>query len=389
MPDRSIRTRGRMPRGGDPLSTETTPFATVEEALEDIAAGQMVVVVDDEDRENEGDLVMAAEFVTADDINFMATHARGWICLALTRERCDELGLELMSMQNESAHQTPFTVTIEAREGVTTGISAADRAHTIRVAVDPAKGPQDIVKGGHVNPLKARPGGVLERTGHTEASVDLARLAGCIPAGVICEIMNEDGSMARVGDLQAYCFKHGLQMITIADLIAYRRRNDKLVERVVATRAADRVRRLRGRRLPLADRRQAPRRAGQGRRRGHRRRARARALRVPDRRRLPLAALRLRRAARVGAGHDRARGSRRAALPGPGGPRHRPAQQAARLQAPGGRASTPSTPTSSSACRPTCATTASARRSSSTWGSARSGSSPTTPRRSTAWRATA
>jgi 3,4-dihydroxy 2-butanone 4-phosphate synthase / GTP cyclohydrolase II len=217
------------------VSAPTAQFATVEEALEEIAAGRMVVVVDDEDRENEGDLVMAAEFVTADAINFMATHARGWICLALTGERCDQLGLELMSMKNETAHQTPFTVTIEAREGVTTGISAADRAHTIRVAVDPSKGPDDIVTGGHVNPLKARPGGVLERTGHTEASVDLARLAGCIPAGLICEIMNEDGSMARVGDLQAYCFKHGLKLITIADLIAYRRRNDLLVERVVAT----------------------------------------------------------------------------------------------------------------------------------------------------------
>jgi 3,4-dihydroxy 2-butanone 4-phosphate synthase / GTP cyclohydrolase II len=217
------------------LSTQTTPFATVEEALEEIAAGRMVVVTDDEDRENEGDLVMAAEFVSADDINFMATHARGWICLALTGARCDELGLELMSLRNETAHQTPFTVTIEAREGVTTGISAADRAHTIHVAVDPEKGPEDIVKGGHVNPLKARPGGVLERTGHTEASIDLARLAGCTPAGVICEIMNEDGSMARVGDLQAYCFKHRLKLITIADLIAYRRRYDKLVERVVTT----------------------------------------------------------------------------------------------------------------------------------------------------------
>jgi 3,4-dihydroxy 2-butanone 4-phosphate synthase/GTP cyclohydrolase II len=214
----------------------TTNFATVEEALEDIASGRMVVVVDDEDRENEGDLVMAAEFVTADDINFMATHARGWICLALSPDRCDELGLELMSLKNESPHQTPFTVTIEAREGVTTGISAADRAHTIRVAVDPSKGPDDIVKGGHVNPLKARSGGVLERTGHTEASVDLARMAGCIPAGVICEVMNEDGSMARVGDLQAYCHKHRLKMITIADLIAYRRRHDKLVERVVSTK---------------------------------------------------------------------------------------------------------------------------------------------------------
>jgi 3,4-dihydroxy 2-butanone 4-phosphate synthase/GTP cyclohydrolase II len=165
----------------------------------------------------------------------MATHARGWICLALTGERCEELDLELMSLRNETAHATPFTVTIEAREGVTTGISAADRAHTIRVAVDPDKGPQDIVKGGHVNPLKARRGGVLERTGHTEASIDLARLAGCVPAGVICEVMNEDGSMARVGDLRAYCFKHGLRMITIADLIAYRRRNDKLIDRVVAT----------------------------------------------------------------------------------------------------------------------------------------------------------
>jgi 3,4-dihydroxy 2-butanone 4-phosphate synthase / GTP cyclohydrolase II len=216
--------------------TRTKQFATVEEALEEIAAGRMVVVVDDEDRENEGDLVMAAELVSADDINFMATHARGWICLALTGERCEELGLELMTLKNETPHQTPFTVTIEAREGVTTGISAADRAHTIRVAVDPAKGAADIVKGGHVNPLKARAGGVLERTGHTEASVDLARLAGCVPAGVICEIMNEDGSMARVGDLRAYCFKHGLKMITIADLIAYRRRHEKLVERVVSTR---------------------------------------------------------------------------------------------------------------------------------------------------------
>jgi 3,4-dihydroxy 2-butanone 4-phosphate synthase/GTP cyclohydrolase II len=211
-------------------------FATVEEALEDIADGKFVVVVDDEDRENEGDLVMAAEHVTADAINFMATHARGWICLALTPERCDELDLELMTAKNETPHQTPFTVTIEAREGVTTGISAADRAVTIRTAVDPSKSADDIVKGGHVNPLKAKPGGVLERTGHTEASVDLARLAGCEPAGVICEVMNEDGSMARVGDLRAYCFKHGLKMITIADLIAYRRRHDRLVEKVVTTK---------------------------------------------------------------------------------------------------------------------------------------------------------
>jgi 3,4-dihydroxy 2-butanone 4-phosphate synthase / GTP cyclohydrolase II len=215
---------------------EEVEFSTIEEALEDIAAGKMVVVVDDEDRENEGDLVMAAEFVTADDVNFMTRQAGGWICLTLTADRCDELGLELMALKNESAHETPFTVTIEAREGVTTGISTADQATTMRVAVDPEKGKADIVVPGHVHPLKARDGGVLERTGHTEASVDLARLAGCTPAGVICEIQNEDGSMARVPDLQAYAFKHGLKLITIADLIAYRRRHDKLVERVVSTR---------------------------------------------------------------------------------------------------------------------------------------------------------
>jgi 3,4-dihydroxy 2-butanone 4-phosphate synthase / GTP cyclohydrolase II len=210
-------------------------FNTIDEALEDLAAGKMVVVVDDEDRENEGDLVMAAEHVTPEAINFMTRQAGGWICLALTPERCEELGLELMSLKNESAYETPFTVTIEAREGVTTGISVHDQAHTMRVAVDPAKGKDDIVVPGHVKPLKAKAGGVLERTGHTEASVDLARLAGCIPAGVICEIQNEDGSMARVPDLVAYCAKHGLKMVTIADLIAYRRRHDKLVERVVST----------------------------------------------------------------------------------------------------------------------------------------------------------
>ncbi len=214
---------------------EEVRFATIEDALEDIAAGRMVVVVDDEDRENEGDLVMAADRITPDAINFMTRQAGGWICLALTPERCDELGLELMAAKNESAYETPFTVTIEAREGVTTGISVHDQAHTMRTVVDPSKGADDIVTPGHVHPLKSKAGGVLERTGHTEASVDLARLAGCVPAGVICEIQNEDGSMARVPDLAAYCFKHGLKMITIADLIAYRRRHDKLVERVVAT----------------------------------------------------------------------------------------------------------------------------------------------------------
>src|SRR5204863_6079351 len=215
---------------------EDVKFATIEEALEDIAAGKMVVVVDDEDRENEGDLVMAAQFVTPDAINFMTRQAGGWICLALTPERCDELGLELQPAKNETPHKTPFTVTIEAREGVTTGISVHDQAHTMQVAVDPNKGPDDIATPGHVHPLKAKAGGVLERTGHTEASIDLARLAGLIPAGVICEIQNEDGTMARADDLAAYCHKHRLKMITIADLIAYRRRHDKLVERVVDTK---------------------------------------------------------------------------------------------------------------------------------------------------------
>src|SRR5204863_9229516 len=163
-------------------------FATIEEALDDIASGRMVVVVDDEDRENEGDLVMAAQFVTPDAINFMTRQAGGWICLALTPDRCDQLGLDLMAAKNESAHQTPFTVTIEAREGVTTGISVHDQAHTMQVAVDPTKDEADIVTPGRVHPLKAKAGGVLERTGHTEASIDLARLAGLNPSGVICEI---------------------------------------------------------------------------------------------------------------------------------------------------------------------------------------------------------
>ena len=196
----------------------------------------MVVVCDDEDRENEGDVVMAAQFVTPEAINFMTKEARGFICLALTPERCVELGLNLMTAKNESHMQTPFTVTIEAREGVTTGVSAHDRAHTIQVAIDSRSGPGDLVQPGHVNPLKAKPGGVLERTGHTEASIDLARLAGLIPAGVICEVMNDDGSMARVPDLIAYCARHGLKMVTIKDLIVYRRRSDRLVERVVSTR---------------------------------------------------------------------------------------------------------------------------------------------------------
>jgi 3,4-dihydroxy 2-butanone 4-phosphate synthase / GTP cyclohydrolase II len=210
------------------------PFATIEAALEDIRAGRMVVVCDAEDRENEGDLTLAAQFATPEAVNFMAKEGRGLICLALTPERCDDLGLDLMAAKNESPFQTAFTVSVEAREGVTTGISAHDRAHTIQVAIDPGSRPQDLVQPGHIFPLKAKSGGVLERTGQTEAAVDLARLAGLTPAGVICEIMNDDGTMARVPDLVDYCARHGLKMITVADLIAYRRQHDKLVERVVS-----------------------------------------------------------------------------------------------------------------------------------------------------------
>jgi 3,4-dihydroxy 2-butanone 4-phosphate synthase / GTP cyclohydrolase II len=211
------------------------PFSPIEEAIEDIREGRMVVVCDAEDRENEGDLTMAAQFITPDAINFMATHGRGLICLALTGERCDELGLDLMAAKNESPFQTAFTVSIEAREGITTGISAHDRARTVQVAIDPNTRPHDLVQPGHIFPLKARDGGVLARTGQTEAAVDLSRLAGLNPSGVICEVMNDDGTMARVPDLERYCAKHGLKMITVADLIAYRRRHDKLVERVVET----------------------------------------------------------------------------------------------------------------------------------------------------------
>ena len=212
------------------------PFSTIEEALEDIRAGRMVVVCDAEDRENEGDLTLAAQFATPEAVNFMAKEGRGLICLALTPERCDELGLDLMAAKNESPFQTAFTVSIEAREGISTGISAHDRARTIQVAIDPNSRPQDLVQPGHIFPLKAKAGGVLERTGQTEAAIDLARLAGLRPAGVICEVMNDDGTMARVPDLAEYCARHALKMITVADLIAYRRRHDKLIERVVETR---------------------------------------------------------------------------------------------------------------------------------------------------------
>jgi 3,4-dihydroxy 2-butanone 4-phosphate synthase / GTP cyclohydrolase II len=208
-----------------------TPFATIEEAIEDIRAGRLVVVVDDPDRENEGDLVIAAQFATPDAINFMATHARGLICLCLTGERCDVLGLHQMTEHNETPLGTAFTVSIEAREGVTTGISAHDRSRTIQVAIHPDSVAGDLVQPGHVFPLRARDGGVLERTGQTEAAVDLARLAGLTSAGVVCEVMNDDGTMARIKDLIPYCERHALKMITVADLVEYRRRTEKLVER--------------------------------------------------------------------------------------------------------------------------------------------------------------
>jgi 3,4-dihydroxy 2-butanone 4-phosphate synthase / GTP cyclohydrolase II len=211
---------------------EKSAFATIEEAIEDIREGKFVVVVDAADRENEGDLTIAAQFATPEAVNFMTKEARGLICLCLTENRCDELGLRQMTERNETPYGTAFTVSVEAREGVTTGISAPDRSRTIQVAIDPQAKADDLVQPGHVFPLRAREGGVLMRAGQTEAAVDLARLAGLIPAGVVCEIMKEDGTMARVPDLIPYCERHGLKLVTVADLIEYRRRHEQLVERM-------------------------------------------------------------------------------------------------------------------------------------------------------------
>jgi 3,4-dihydroxy 2-butanone 4-phosphate synthase/GTP cyclohydrolase II len=211
-------------------SDESPVLVPIEEIIEEARNGRMFILVDDEDRENEGDLVIPAQMATPDAINFMATHGRGLICLTLTKARTDVLGLELMSRNNGTRHETAFTVSIEAREGVTTGISAGDRARTVAVAIDSNKGRQDIVTPGHVFPLIARDGGVLVRAGHTEASVDISRLAGLNPSGVICEIMNEDGTMARMDNLLPFARKHGLKMGTIRDLIEYRRKHDHLVE---------------------------------------------------------------------------------------------------------------------------------------------------------------
>jgi len=206
-------------------------FATIPEALDDFRAGKMLVVVDDEDRENEGDLTIAAQCITPDAINFMATHGRGLICLALTPERCDALHLPLISPMNTSRFGTAFCESIDAAEGVTTGISAADRAKTILTAIDPKCGPRDLARPGHMFPLRAREGGVLVRAGQTEAAVDLARMAGLEPGGVICEIMNPDGSMARVPQLADFCERHGMKMISVASLIRYRLENEHFVER--------------------------------------------------------------------------------------------------------------------------------------------------------------
>jgi 3,4-dihydroxy 2-butanone 4-phosphate synthase/GTP cyclohydrolase II len=210
-------------------------ISEIEDVIEDARNGRMFILADAEDRENEGDLVIPAQMCTPQAINFMAKHGRGLVCLALTQERADQLRIPMMSQVNGTPHQTAFTVSIEAKEGVSTGISAHDRAHTISVAIDPTKGPNDIVTPGHVFPLVARQGGALVRAGHTEAAVDIARLAGLNPAGVICEIMNDDGTMARLPDLVSFAQLHGLKIGTIADLIAYRRRYDHFVQRTIET----------------------------------------------------------------------------------------------------------------------------------------------------------
>ncbi|HXG44289.1 MAG TPA: bifunctional 3,4-dihydroxy-2-butanone-4-phosphate synthase/GTP cyclohydrolase II [Gemmatimonadales bacterium] len=213
-------------------------FGTIEQAIEDLRNGKFVVVADDEDRENEGDLICAAELVTPEMVNFMITHARGWVCLALTPERCDQLGLQQMDSQNTESMRTAFTITIDAHErfGVTTGISASDRAKTIHVAINPKTVPSDLRRPGHVNPVRARPGGVLQRVGHTEAAVDLARLAGLYPAGVMCEILAETGHPMRRDELIEFARRHGLTFVTVAQLVAYRLRMERLVHRVAEAR---------------------------------------------------------------------------------------------------------------------------------------------------------
>jgi 3,4-dihydroxy 2-butanone 4-phosphate synthase/GTP cyclohydrolase II len=217
------------------MSADPIPFATVEEALEEIRQGRQIVLVDDEDRENEGDLTMAAEKITPEAVNFMAKYGRGLVCLALTEERCDELSLPLMTPVNTSNYGTAFCESIDARRGTTTGISTSDRATTILTAIDEGTRPADLARPGHVFPLRARNGGVLVRAGQTEASVDLARMAGLTPAGVICEIMNDDGTMARVPQLIEFCGTHGLKLLSVAEVIRYRMRNERYVRRAAET----------------------------------------------------------------------------------------------------------------------------------------------------------
>ena len=222
-------------KASNSMSDARPPFVTVEEAFEDIRRGRMIVLVDDEDRENEGDLTMAAEKITPEAVNFMAKEGRGLICLALTEQRCDALSLTPMSQRNTSLFGTPFCESIDARRGTTTGISASDRATTILAAVNPNARPEDLARPGHIFPLRARRGGVLVRAGQTEASVDLARIAGLEPAGVICEIMNDDGTMARIPQLTEFCERYNLKLLTIADLIRYRMQHERYVKRIAET----------------------------------------------------------------------------------------------------------------------------------------------------------
>src|SRR6266446_287156 len=214
------------------LSFMAQKFDSIESVVSDLQAGKMVIVVDDADRENEGDLIMAAQFITPEAVNFMAKHGRGLICVPTTSERLQQLGIERMVRQNRETFKTDFQISVDATHGITTGISAADRAETIRIMAEPTAVPEDLVQPGHVFPLRARPGGVLQRAGHTEAAVDLVRLAGCRPIGVICEVMSDDGSMARLPELTKFARTHGLKICTIADLIRYRGTREKLVERL-------------------------------------------------------------------------------------------------------------------------------------------------------------
>ena len=234
MPGRTSRRQGTTEVGPKPLRRRRVAFAPIEEAVEVLRAGQMIIVVDDEDRENEGDLTIAAEKVTPEAINFMARYGRGLVCMPMTGERLDQLEIPMIVTENNSRFETAFAVPIDAKHTTSTGISAADRAATVQAAIDPATTPSDFAKPGHLSPLRARDGGVLVRAGQTEAAVDLARLAGLYPAGVICEIMNEDGTMARVPQLRKFATRHGLLMITVADLIKYRMRHDRLVRRIAA-----------------------------------------------------------------------------------------------------------------------------------------------------------